>query len=401
MTAGDDAILTVNAGSSSLKFAVYRLRGEAALPLARLHGQIEGIGTAPHLRVHDSDGRVISETRWPADAEHDYDHLLASLLRDLEALLGGSRLRIVGHRVVHGGTRYAAPALIDDDVLATLESLSPLAPLHQHHNLAPIRALGRLRPEVPQLACFDTAFHRTMPTVATMMALPRELSEAGMRRYGFHGLSYEFIARRLRMVAPMLAARRVVVAHLGNGASLCALDRGASIDTTMGLTGLDGLFMGTRSGAIDPGALLYLLQSRGLTTADLEDLLYRRSGLLGVSGLSSDMRTLLASDEPHAAAAVALFVHRAAQAIAAMAMSLGGLDGLVFTAGIGENAPAIRAGIIARLAWLGAVIDDDANAAGNQNIAAADSRIALLVLPTDEEAMIALHCRETLSATAP
>ncbi len=397
---GDDAILTINAGSSSLKFAVYRPGSDETRLRADLHGQIEGIGTAPHLLMRDPDGSTVSETRWPADAEHDYDHLLDSLLNDLENRLAGSPLGMVGHRVVHGGTRYAAPVLVDEEVLAELEDLTPLAPLHQSHNLAPIRALRRLRPNVPQLACFDTGFHRTMPSVATTMALPRALHEAGMRRYGFHGLSYEFIARRLRSLAPELADRRLVVAHLGNGASLCALHHGRSVDTTMGLTGLDGLVMGTRTGSIDPGALLYLLQARGMTPAELEDLLYRRAGLLGISGVSSDMRTLLASDDPHAAEAVELFVFRAAREIAAMATSLGGLDGIVFTAGIGEHAPEIRDRIIARLGWLGAEIDPEANAAGGFVIGTSRSQIDIRVLPTDEEAMIGLHCLEQLSATA-
>lgn len=401
--AGDDAILTINAGSSSLKFAVYRLGAGDTEPRAALHGQIEGIGTAPHLLMRDPAGKTIAERRWPADADHDYDHLLDSLLRDLESWLHGSPLQMVGHRVVHGGTRYAAPVLVDDAVLGELERLTPLAPLHQSHNLTPIRALRRVRPGVPQLACFDTAFHRTMPTVATTMALPRALQDAGMRRYGFHGLSYEFIARKLRCTAPELADRRLVIAHLGNGASLCALHRGCSVDTTMGLTGLDGLVMGTRTGSIDPGALLYLLQAKGMTPAELEDLLYRRAGLLGISGISSDMRTLLASDDPHAAEAVELFVFRAAREIAALGTSLGGLDGIVFTAGIGENAPEIRARIIARLGWLGAEIDPEANAAGGVVISTRQSRIDVRILPTDEEAMIGLHCLEQLyrSATMP
>lgn len=396
---GDDAILTINAGSSSLKFAVYRPSADETILRATLHGQIEGIGTAPHLLMRDPDGNTVSEIRWPADAEHDYDHLLDSMLSDLESRLEGNALRMVGHRVVHGGTRYAAPVLVDQDVLAELERLTPLAPLHQSHNLAPILALRRLRPNVPQLACFDTAFHRTMPAVATTMALPRALQDAGMRRYGFHGLSYEFIARRLRVVAPELADRRLVIAHLGNGASLCALHHGRSVDTTMGLTGLDGLVMGTRTGSIDPGALLYLLQARGMTSSELEDLLYRRAGLLGISGLSSDMRTLLASDDPHAAEAVELFVFRAAREIAAMATSLGGLDGIVFTAGIGEHAPEIRDRIIARLGWLGAEIDSAANVAGSFVIRSSRSQVDIRILPTDEEAMIGLHCLEHLAAT--
>jgi acetate kinase len=396
----EDAILTINAGSSSLKFALYSEgSGDNGLR-ALLHGQIEGIGEAPHLIIRAPDGAILSELRWPADADHDYDHLIDSLLRDLEDRLKDRAVRMVGHRVVHGGTRHCAPVLVDAAVLAELESLTPLAPLHQDHNLAPIRALRRLRADVPQLACFDTAFHQTMPPVATRMAVPRALHDAGVRRYGFHGLSYEFIARHLRRVDPVLSQGRLVIAHLGGGASLCALASGRSVDTTMGLTGLDGLVMGTRSGAIDPGALLYLLQEKGMTPKALEDLLYRRSGLLGVSGISADMRALLASDDPHAAETVDLFVHRAAQAIAAMATSLGGIDGLVFTAGIGEHSPEIRARIAARLGWLGARIDEVANRAGDFVISAPDSRIALRVMATDEEAMIAIHCQEQLAETS-
>jgi acetate kinase len=286
--------------------------------------------------MRDPDGNTVSEIRWPEDADHDYDHLLDTLLSDLESPLEGNPLRMIGHRVVHGGRRYAAPILVDDAVLAALEDLTPMAPLHQSHNLTPIRALRRLRPDAPQLACFDTAFHSTMPAVATAMAL----------------------------------------------------------------TGLDGLVMGTRTGTIDPGALLYLLQAHGMTPSELEDLLYRRAGLLGISGISSDMRTLLASDDTHAAEAIELFVYRAAREIAAMAVSLGGLDGIVFTAGIGEHAPEIRDRIITRLGWLGAEIDPEANAAGGFVIAAGHSQIDIRVLPTDEEAMIGLHCLEQL-ATIP
>jgi acetate kinase len=315
-----------------------------------------------------------------------------------ESHLDGHRLRAVGHRVVHGGARFGRPERITPEVLAALERLAPLAPLHQPHNLAPIRALAASRPDLPQVACFDTAFHHDMPAAAARFALPREYEDAGIRRYGFHGLSYEYIARELHQVAPMLANRRVIIAHLGNGASLCALRQGRSVDTTMGFTALDGLVMGTRCGNLDPGVILHFEQALGLTSAQVEDILYRRSGLLGVSGgIASDMRTLLASREPRARDAIELFVYRVAREVGALASSLGGLDGMVFTAGIGEHAPPIRTLIGARLDWLGVDLDAAANNAGAAVISTPRSRVEVRVMPTDEEAMIARH---TLEATA-
>jgi acetate kinase len=317
--------------------------------------------------------------------------------------LGADTLIAVGHRIVHGGPDHDRPELATPELLALLDKLTPLAPLHEPHNLAPIRALRSVRPALPQVACFDTAFHHFLPKVATRFALPREFEAAGVRRYGFHGLSYEYIALQLRKLAPELGAGKVIAAHLGNGASLCAMQAGRSVDTTMGFTALDGLVMGTRCGTIDPGVILYLERERAMSAKQVEDLLYQKSGLLGVSGgISSDMRTLLASSDIHAKEAIELFVFRIAREIGALTSSLGGLDGIVFTAGIGEHAPQIRAQVCQRLGWLGVQLDDDANARDAGVISSAQSRVTVRVIPTDEEAMIAHHTldvvRELVSA---
>ncbi len=394
-----DAILVINAGSSSIKFALYDLAAENRLATVA-HGQIEGIGTAPHLLVLGADQDVRAERYWPVGESHTHEDLLDPLLTLIEKELAGAALRAVGHRVVHGGERHFGPALVTAALAEELAKLAPLAPLHQPHNLAAIRAIAALRPGLPQVACFDTAFHHGIAPVVSQLALPHRFAEEGVRRYGFHGLSYEFIARRLAECAPALAQGKVIAAHLGNGASLCAMEAGHSVDTTMGFTALDGLMMGTRTGSIDPGVVLYLMQHYGLDAAAIEDLLYHRSGLLGVSGISADMRTLLESRAPRAHAAVELFVFRSAREIGALTASLGGLDGVVFTAGIGEHAPDIRAAIAARLTWLGAVLDPAENArptTGARQISAKESRLALWVVPTDEEAMIAEHTR-TLTA---
>jgi acetate kinase len=302
----------------------------------------------------------------------------------------------VGHRVVHGGMEFAGPVLVQPAVMASLEALCPLAPLHQPHNLAPIRVAAQLRPELPQVACFDTAFHRAQPNIAQSFALPRALTEAGIRRYGFHGLSYEFIADQLAVLDPALTEQRVIVAHLGNGASLCAMQRGRSVASTMGFTAVDGLMMGTRSGAIDPGVLIHLMDTRGMDARALESLLYRNSGLLGVSGISSDMRTLRGSDDPRAAEAIALFVYRIVREIGSMAAALGGLDALIFTGGIGENDAATRAGVSAGCAWLGLALDEGRNRAGQRRISKDQSAVSAWVVPTDEEAMIARHTAAVL-----
>lgn len=396
-----DAILALNAGSSSIKFALYRLTSSDRLTAAdRLDmvakGAVEGIGTAPRFSARDAAGATLVDRKWPDGSASDHEAMLGNLLDWIDGHLGTDHLMAAGHRVVHGGSDFTDPVRLTEEIIAALERLTPLAPLHQPGSLSPIRAMLALRPDLPQIACFDTAFHRTMPPVAARFALPRDYEEAGVRRYGFHGLSYEYIAQRLRAVAPDLAAGRVIVAHLGNGASLCAMREGHSIDTTMSFTALDGLVMGTRSGALDPGVVLYMLQQRGLSPGEVEDVLYRRSGLLGVSGLSSDMRALLASTDPRAHEAIDLFVFRIAQQSAALAASLEGLDGFVFTAGIGEHAAPIRAMVGERLGWLGLAIDPAANERHAERIGTAQSRVQMRVIPTDEEAMIARHTVNTL-----
>jgi acetate kinase len=390
-----NAILALNAGSSSIKFALFEL-GSGTEPAALLHGQIEGIGTAPHLTARDTAGATLVERRWPDGAAQSHEALLDQMLGWIEAHLGDDKLVGVGHRVVHGGRAFTAPVLIDEAVLTELEALTPLAPLHQPHSIAPIRAIMASRPGLRQFACFDTAFHHTMPAVASRIALPLAYAQEGVRRYGFHGLSYEYIATRLAKDLPHLALGRVIVAHLGSGASLCAMRNGRSVDTTMGFTALDGLVMGTRCGAIDPGVLLYLLQQKAMSPHALEHLLYSESGLLGVSGVSSDMRKLLASSDPRAKDAVELFVFRIARETAALAASLGGLDGFVFTAGIGEHATEIQEAVCDRLRWLG--VTPGRRDAGGTRISAPGSAVEVHVIPTDEEAMISRHTLQTLAA---
>lgn len=387
-------ILCLNAGSSSLKFALYAEPGTDE-PSLLASGKIENIGLEPHLIARDAKGDVLAERRWTKDGTITHETLLEDLLREIEASVGDD-LIAVGHRIVHGGTDYSAPGRVDAPLLAALEALCPLAPLHQPHNLAAVRAVSRLRPAVLQVACFDTGFHHGQPPIATRLALPRALGEEGMRRYGFHGISYEYIARQLRSIDPDTGGGRTIAAHLGNGASLCAMAGGRSIDTTMGFTALDGLVMGTRCGALDPGAVLYLFQQRGMTAREVEHLLYSESGLLGVSGVSSDMRALLGSETPAAGEAIELFVWQIARQAGALASSLGGLDTFVFTAGIGENSPEIRARVAGRLGWLGVDLDADANLRGDAVISAPSSRVAVRVIPTDEERMIAIHTADLL-----
>jgi acetate kinase len=335
-----DAVLTINAGSSSLKFSLYRV-GDDGEPAAALEGEIEDIGGAPHMSAKDAGGKMLVDRRWQ-DSGMDHAALLEVLVDWLREQQGDMRLVAVGHRVVHGGTEFTAPARIDDAVLAKLDGLCPLAPLHQPHNLAGIRAVAAAQPDLPQVACFDTAFHRAHPELADWFALPRRFHDDGIRRYGFHGLSYEYIARTLPATAPELKDARVVAAHLGSGASMCAMQAGRSIDSTMAFTALDGLPMGTRCGALDPGVVLHLIRAYGMDADAIEAMLYHESGLKGVSGISNDMRDLLASDDPRAAQAVDLFVWHIARELGALSAVLGGLDALVFTAGIGERSPEIR-----------------------------------------------------------
>jgi len=387
MRAGE-AILVANAGSSSLKFEAFAAGPDGGIASIG-GGQFEGLGTAPRLHAVAS-GRTIAARDWGADG---FDH--AAAVRELGAiegeLLGGRRLAAIGHRVVHGGMRFAEPLLVDEEAIAALQALVTLAPLHQPHNLAPIRAYRAARPGVPQVACFDTAFHRAQPAIAQSFALPGRFAQDGVRRYGFHGLSYEYIARRLPELDASLADARVVVAHLGNGASLCAMRGGRSVASTMGFTALDGLVMGTRCGSLDPGVVLHLMDRYAMGPREIEALLYRQSGLLGVSGISSDMRVLRASPDPRAREAIDLFVYRAVREIGSLAAALGGLDALVFTAGIGENDAATRREIAAACAWLGVRIDEAANAAGGPRLSPPGAAVSTWAVETDEERMIALH----------
>lgn len=393
------AVVSLNSGSSSIKFALFTLDDEGA-PVLSAGGKIEGIGIAPRLVARSVDGSVVLDREWAGGAGLSHAALLEDLFGWAGEHLEGYEVLAIGHRVVHGGTDFAAPRRVDDALLAALETLCPLAPLHQPHNLAAIRAIAALRPDLPQIACFDTAFHHDRPELATRLAIPRELHAQGIRRYGFHGLSYEYIARRLAEIDPETAKGRVIAAHLGNGASLCAMRGGRSVDTTMGFTALDGLMMGTRCGSIDPGVVLHLQTQMGMSAAEVEQMLYRKSGLLGVSGVSSDMRALSESTSPDAEEAVALFVWRAAREAGALIACIEGLDGFVFTAGIGENHAAVRARICARLAWAGIEIDADANARNAERISTPGSRIAVYVIPTDEERMIALHTLNVVKAAA-
>ena len=389
-------ILTLNAGSSSLKFALFAASKDGVTP--RLRGKIENIGAAPHMVAVDAEGVTLVDRHWAADATLEHEAFLEPLLEWIDEQLGQDRLAAIGHRVVHGGAAFSSPVVVSQAVLTALDALSPMAPLHQPHNLAAIRAAQSARPGLPQIACFDTAFHSSHADVVTRFALPRGWHEQGVRRYGFHGLSYEYVAKRLQTLDPTLLAGKVLVAHLGAGASLCAIEAGRSIDTTMGFTALDGLVMGTRCGAIDPGVILYFQQQAGLTPDAIEDLLYARSGLLGVSGVSSDMRVLLASDEPNARQAIDLFVFRIAREAGGLVSSLGGLDGVVFTGGIGENAAEIRAAVAQGLAWTGLVLDHGANEKGSGRISHSDSKVAAWVVPTDEEVMIARHVHEVMAS---
>ncbi len=389
MTAADgaQAILVLNAGSSSIKFCVFRL--DTGVPTRDLCGQVSGLATAARLSMRRA-GQVLVDAAL-AQGAVPHAEALDQLLDDLHRHLGDARIVGVGHRVVHGGLEYMAPVAVDAAVLAKLERYVPLAPLHQPHNLAAIRVMLRRLPGIPEVACFDTAFHRTVPEVAQRFALPPRLAEAGVRRYGFHGLSYEYIASRLPSLDARAASGRTVVFHLGNGSSMCAMLGGRSVATTMGFTALDGLPMGTRCGALDPGVLLFLMDELKLGPREIEHLIYHESGLLGMSGVSSDVRDLLASREPHAQLALEVFVYRAGRELGSLAAALGGLDAVVFTAGIGENQPEIRARIGAAASWLGIELDTQANLRHGPCITTPHSRVAAYVVPTDEESMIARH----------
>ncbi|MGB8333536.1 MAG: acetate/propionate family kinase [Desulfobacterales bacterium] len=392
-----NAIVVLNAGSSSIKFSLFIERGETLEPDVR--GQVEGLYTAARFVSKAPDGAMKAEKSWPAGLNLGHDGALDHLIGHLRSELPGDRLIGLGHRVVHGGMAYTQPVQVDEAVLKVLETFIPLAPLHQPHNLAPIRRALERAPELPQVACFDTSFHRTQPDVAQMFALPAELREGGVLRYGFHGLSYEYIASILPDIDPKAAQGRSVVLHLGNGTSMCALEAGRSIASTMGFTAVEGLPMGTRSGSLDPGVIIYLMDQRGMDARAIEKLIYSQSGLLGVSGISSDMRTLLSSEAPQARLAVDLFLYRIRRELGSLAAAMGGLDAIVFTAGIGENAPVIRSRVCRDAAWLGVDIDEAANTAGRGCISTGSSRVALWVIPTNEELMIARHTRRLLETT--
>ena len=391
----EKAILVLNAGSSSLKFSVFEVPDSGEMR-ARAVGQVEGLGTAPRLKVKDGDGQRVADVRWETTEVANHAQALDAIAALLRSRFEGQVLAGVGHRVVHGGADHSAPLLITAPVMEKLDTFVPLAPLHQPHNLAAIRALQQARPDLPQVACFDTAFHRSQEMVAQLYGLPYEYYERGIRRYGFHGLSYEYIAATLPSVAPEIAGGRVVVAHLGSGASMCAMHHGRSVGSSMGFTALDGLMMGTRPGNMDPGIVLYLLQQEGLSAKQIEDLLYKRSGLLGLSGIGNDMRVLEASDAPRARLAIDHFVYRISRELGGLAAVLGGVDALVFTAGIGENSAHIRQLVCRQAQWLGLELDADANERGDTRISRVGSRMSAWVVPTNEELMIARHTRTLL-----
>jgi acetate kinase len=386
----DDYAVVLNAGSSSLKFNVYK-RPEADAWRLEARGQIEGIGVTPRFSAKNGAGERVADAALDKTTVRDGRAALNTLADWLRGQYGGARVLGVGHRVVHGGSRFAGPTVVTPEVLDELRKLIPLAPLHQPHNLAAIDAVAERMPSVPQVACFDTSFHRGQPAVAEVVPLPKEVRDTGVQRYGFHGLSYEYIASVLPEAAPEIAGGRVIVAHLGSGASLCAMKNRKSLDSTLGFTALDGLCMGTRPGAVDPGVILYLFQNLQLSAKDVETILYKKSGLLGISGISNDMRDLLGKSEPAARLAVDYFVYRVAKEIGALTAVLGGIDGLVFTAGIGENSAEIRSRICDASAWLGIELDAEANRAGSPRISRLGSRVSAWVIPTNEELVIARH----------
>lgn len=390
-----DAILVVNAGSSSLKFQIFTVSQSELTQQVR--GQLDGIGQRPRLRASDAKGTRLVDITYQREEVPDLPVAIAKARAWLLSLEGFS-LMAIGHRVVHGGPDYSAPTLIDHALLDKLATYAELAPLHQPNNLLPIRLAMEINPDVPQVACFDTAFHRDHPAQADCYAMPLTFYQEGIRRYGFHGLSYEYVCGRLSADLPDRAAGRVIIAHLGSGASMCALLGGHSVESTMGFTALDGLPMGTRPGQLDPGVVLHLIMQKGMSAEAVSKLLYHEAGLKGLSGISNDMRDLLASDDPRAAFAIDHFVHRCSLSIGSLAAAIGGLDTFVFTAGIGENAPALRERIVRRMGWLGAELDPQANAAGAALISTPESRVSLHVVSTDEELMIARHTLRLISA---
>jgi acetate kinase len=379
-------ILALNAGSSSIKFGLFGMAGVE--PTYLFAGEVADISDKPHLTIKDRDGRSVLDRDWPEPRKQE--DILDDILGWVDQNASGG-LAAIGHRIVHGGSHFVAPVRLNRQTIDELARLTPMAPLHQEACLAPARALLSLRPDVMQVGCFDTAFHAALEPPVNRFALPRSYEESGIRRYGFHGLSYEFIAGRLREISPALAGKRTVVAHLGSGASLCAMRDGRSVDTTMGFTPLDGVMMGTRCGTIDPGILLYLQRERGLSVQELEQILYHKSGLLGVSGISSDMRMLLSSSDPRAAEAIDLFTFEVAKAVCAMALTLQGLDSLVFTGGIGEHAAKVRALSCSRLRWLGVELDARANVGDAGLVSLDSSSVEIRVIPTSEETTIARH----------
>jgi acetate kinase len=393
-----ETILVVNAGSSSIKFQLFSVGAGDQLQ-RRLRGQIEGIGVHPRLVAKGLGGETLIDKTWPGADAADVPAALGKVVEFLRAEIG-TLPTAVGHRVVHGGPDYSEPILIDDVLLERLQAFAPLAPLHQPNNLGPIRTLRQRQPQLPQIACFDTAFHRGHPEIADRYALPERFYQEGVRRYGFHGLSYEYVASQLPKVAPEIAQGRVVVAHLGSGASMCAMHAGKSVESTMGFTALDGLPMGTRPGQLDAGIVLYLLTEKGMIAHEIEHLFYHDCGLKGLSGVSNDVRDLLASSDPRAKLALDYFVYRIALFAGMLGAAMEGIDAFVFTAGVGENAPAIRNAVALRLSWLGLKLDPEANAKGAGRISTEGSRVGCYVIPTDEELMIARHTLRVLRAQA-
>jgi acetate kinase len=395
-----DSLLVLNAGSSSIKFQLFAVAARHQLEL-RLKGQIDGIGSRPRLLAKTAGGEVLADKEWSKAQVPAVPAALDMAIPILREQIAGSLPLAVGHRVVHGGPDLSQPALVTDSVLQRLERLAPLAPLHQLNNLAPIKAIMMRHPGLPQVACFDTAFHRGHPQIADRFAIPEELYHEGIRRYGFHGLSYEYVVGRLKEVAPKIAEGRLVIAHLGSGASMCAVVSGRSVESTMGFTALDGLPMGTRPGQLDPGVVLYLFAEKGMSADAIQQLLYSECGLKGLSGISNDVRVLLAHPSPRARLALDYFTHRVCLSAGMLGAAMGGIDGIVFTGGIGENAPTVREAVLRRLSWVGAEIDLEANAQGGPCISTPNSRIQCYVVATNEELMIARHTLQVLGRPVP